>query len=88
MGRIYTSFSRNYIRMAKPVLELLIHGPIHMNSQNIFLPGSQTMFVAHHRGRCTNGNYDTRFSMEPPSQTSPHEILGGRYSNDCFFELV
>ena len=45
---LHIFFSRNYIRMAKPVLELLIHGPIHMNSQNIFLPGSQTMFVAHH----------------------------------------
>ena len=45
---LHIIFSKYYILMASPFLEMLIQGPINVNSQNIFLPGGGVMFVAHH----------------------------------------
>lgn len=45
---LHVLLSTLYITLAKPVLGLATQGPVLVNSQNIFLPGSPPMFVAFH----------------------------------------
>jgi len=42
-------FSKYYILMARPFLEMLIEAPLYVNTSNIFLPGgAQPLYVAPH----------------------------------------